>query len=240
MSTRIWPEPETVKRPAIHPGSATVFRRGLHAVALGTAIGGLVGMIADPSGWYVLAFIVGFVLWLLLTLIRTFSAIGPGLPADRQGRIAAAAQQLSLARVESIRRTGLELNDQPQCDLLLVVSPVPGHGQAYSTTTRAILDVVTLASFQPGAVIVVAHPDPAQPDVTPVLHPTPELAAAARAEARLEPGEGVIPTLDRVPARESTRNPALGFRSPTAGSLMAGLVLTAASGVAVLLPTLLG
>lgn len=239
MSTRIWPEPALVEQPANPKGGpANAFGRALHAVALGAAIGGLIGMVSDPSGWYVIAFVIGFVLWLLLTLLRTFAAIGPGLATDeRQG--VALPQQLALARVESIRRTGLEINDQPQCDLVLVVSPPPGHGEAYATTTRAILDVANLASFQPGAVLVVTRPDIAQPDVRPVLNPTPEMAAAC-AEARREPGEGIIPALDQVPVRESVRTPAPGFRPPTAGSVVTGLLLAGAGGVAVLLPTLLG
>ncbi|MET0966833.1 MAG: hypothetical protein ABWZ02_10570 [Nakamurella sp.] len=244
MSTRIWPElaldtPPTAPSITRKGVATTGFGRALHALALGAAVGGFIGMVSDPSGWYVLAFVVGFVLWLLLMLLRTFAAIGPGLPAgDLQGT--APAQQHVLARVESIRRTGLEINDQPQCDLVLVVSPPPGHGEAYATTTRAILDVVDLASFQPGAVLVVARPDPAQPDVRPVPNPTAELAAAARAEARREPGEGVIPALDQVPVRESVRTPAPGFRPPTAGSMLTGLLLAGAGGVAVLLPALLG
>ena len=240
MSTRIWSEPALDKQPADPKGGgAKAFVRALHAFALGAAIGGFIGMVFDPSGWYVIAFVAGFVLWLSLTLLRTFAAIGPGLATDdRQG--VALPQQLALARVESIRRTGLEINDQPQCDLVLVVSPPPGHGEAYATTTRAILDVATLASFQPGAVLVVERPDIAQPDVRPVLNPTAEMAAAAHAEARREPGEGIIPALDQVPVRESVRTPAPGFRPPTAGSVLTGLLLAGAGGVAVLLPTLLG
>lgn len=233
MTATVAPAPDRTVPAA---GHATLFGRALHAFALGAAIGGFGGMLADPRGWYVLAFVVGFVLWLLLTLVRTLAAVRTGLPAPGPQ----AGWELALARVEAIRRTGLEINDQPQCDLTLVVSPLPGRGHAYATTTRAVLDVVTLARYQPGAVVVVARPDPASPDVTLLPDPPADLAAAARAEARLEPGEGVVPALDQVPVREATRAPALGFRPPTAGSLLTGLALTAVGGVAVLLPTLLG
>jgi hypothetical protein len=240
VSADVQPAPALDARPprTTPPGRATLFGRSLHALALGVAIGGFVGMVAFPRGLYVVAFVVGFVLWLLLTLVRTFAAVATAMPS--RSAAPALPSQLALARVESIRRTGLEINDQPQCDLTLVVGPRDGSGQAYATTTRAILDVVTLASFQPGAVVVVARPDPALPDVTLVPHPPADLAAAARAEARLEPGEGALPALDRVLIRESTRTPTTGFRAPTAGSLLTGLVLTVAGGVAVLLPTLLG
>ncbi|WP_111767038.1 hypothetical protein [Nakamurella deserti] len=229
--------------PEVRPESpahhSTLVGRSLHALALGVAIGGVVGMVADPRGRYVLAFVVGFVLWLLLTLVRTVAAVRATSPAP-VGRGTAAPAEAALARVESLRRTGLELNGQPQCDLLLVVSPPPGHGAAYATTTRAILDVVTLADHRPGAVVVVARPDPARPDVRLIAEPPADLAAAARAEARLEPGEGTIPPLDRVPVRESTRTTATGFRAPTAGSLLWALLLTAGAAGAVLLPTLIG
>lgn len=242
MSAGLRPAPALDQRPAPPAGRATALGRALHALALGVAIGGFVGMVAFPRGWYVLAFVVGFVLWLVLTLVRTFAAVRASMPGGAgQGRGAATAPlPCALARVETIRRTGLEINDQPQCDLELVVAPPPGAGPAYATTTRAILDVVTLASFQPGAVIVVARPDPALPDVVLVADPPADLAAAARAEARLEPGEGLVPARDRVPFRESSRTPAVGFRPPTAGALLTGLLLTVAGGVAVLLPTLLG
>lgn len=243
MNAGIQPAPALDARPprTTPPGRATLFGRSLHALALGVAIGGFVGMVAFPRGWYVLAFAVGFVLWLLLTLVRIFAAVAKSMPGGPQKAGAETPpQQLALARVESIRRTGLELNDQPQCDLELVVSPKPGTGRPYATTTRAILDVVTLATFQPGSVIVVARPDPALPDVSLVPYPPADMAVAARAEARREPGEGSIPSRDRVPVQQSTTLPATGFPAPTAGSLLLGLVLAAAGGVAVLLPTLLG
>ena len=236
MSAGLSPAPAFDARPATPPGRATAFGRAMHALVVGVATGGLVGMVAFPRGWYVIAFVVGFVASLLLTLIRVFAAVATAVPSRTAGAVL--PSQVALARVESIRRTGLEINDQPQCDLVLVVGP--RSGGAYATTTRAVLDVVTLASFRPGAVVVVARPDPALPDVTLVPHPPADLAAAARAEARLEPGEGVLPALERVPLRESTRTPVTGFRAPTAASLLTGLVLTVAGGVAVLLPTLLG
>lgn len=238
MSAGTRPAPAVDERPGTRPGSATVVGRILHVVALGAALGGFVGMVVDPRARYVLTFVVGFVGWLLLTLLRTFAAVRTGLPVAGRGA-AIPPEQHALARVESLRRTGLELNDQPQCDLVLVVGPLPGHGSAYATTTRAILDIVLLASFQPGAVVVVARPDASRPDVTLVLDPAPELAAAARAEARQEPGHGIIPPLDRVPLLASTRSPAMGFRAPTAGSLLTGLVMVAGVATAVVLPTLL-
>jgi hypothetical protein len=237
MSTGTRPGPALDHRPDSRGHRTTLLGRSLHALALGVAIGGFVGMVSDPRGQYVLAFVTGFVLWLLLTLLRTFAAVrSASPPVAGQGLTPA---DLALARVASIRRTGLELNGQPQCDLVLVVSPLPGHGPAYATTTRVILDVVTLAGFQPGAVVVVARPDPTRPDVRLVPDPPEQLAAAARAEARQEPGAGAIPALDRVPVRDSARTSATGFRAPTAGSLLWGLLLTATAAGAVLLPTLL-
>ncbi|WP_369140101.1 hypothetical protein [Modestobacter versicolor] len=225
------------RSPAL-PGSAGVLVRGLHSVALGTAAGGLTGMVVAPHGWFVLAFCAGFAVWLLLTMARLSGAVSRALPGPPP-----AGSRLALARVEAIRRTGLEVNDQPQCELTLVVSPATlrqDTGPAYATTTPAVLDVVTLPSFQPGSVVVVSRPDPARPDVVVVPAPPADARAAARAEARVEPGNGALPPLGQVHHRASTPTPGLGLRRPTAGGLLVGLVLTAGAAVSVLLPAFLG
>ncbi len=237
MSATLGPVLAPGERPTRQSAGLSV-SRVLRAVGAGVALGGLVGMVADPGGTYVLAFVVGFPVALLITIGRITGAVRRSLPAA--GPVPGG--RLALARVESIRRTGVELNDQPQCELLLVVSPEalqPGTGRPYATTTRAIVDVVQLAAHQPGSVVVVQQPDPALPDVTLVAAPPADAVAAARAEARRDPESAAIPPLDRVPLREPAPVPLFG-PAPSPGSVLACLVLLVAAGGAVLAPTLFG
>jgi hypothetical protein len=93
------------------------------------------------------AFTIG-ITWLAIRLVR--KAVGPdhsilqsGIPA--QGKIL------------SVQQTGVMVNYQPQVELQLEITP-PG-GVPYQARTKAVIPIVNIPQFQPGAQVPVKiHP----------------------------------------------------------------------------------
>jgi hypothetical protein len=156
----------------------------ISAVALGIAAGGLIGALVTGDPLYTIAWSVAFAVG---SLAGVFAAIGGFTRGLRDAASDERLQtgELALARVEGIRRTGLTVNDQPQCELTLTVAP--RHRAAYTTTHRQIVDIVALAQLQPGSVIVVRRPDDAHANVVLQLSP-PEDWARLRDAERLRTG----------------------------------------------------
>ena len=69
-------------------------------------------------------------------------------------RAARAAGRLGVARIDAIRQTGLEVNDQPMCELDLTV--LPASGEAFRTATQRLVLITEIPRFQPGRRVVVA------------------------------------------------------------------------------------
>lgn len=96
--------------------------------------------------------------------------------ADSEGRLA-------LARVRSIRRTGTMINDQPICDLDLVV--VPRFGAPFEVRTRRLVDLVEIPRLQPECVVVVVMQEAAPSPVSIVLDPPDEWVQLAQRDERV-------------------------------------------------------
>lgn len=61
------------------------------------------------------------------------------------------------AKILSVRQTGVMLNDQPQVEFLLEVHPP--SGMPYQTQAKAVVSLVSIPQFQPGAEVAVKiHP----------------------------------------------------------------------------------
>ncbi|PJJ61521.1 hypothetical protein [Compostimonas suwonensis] len=124
----------------------------------------------------------------LILIARSVAGIGGGgrlgLPLSAE-EVAAAAHEgrLHLARVTSIRRTGTTINDQPVCDIDLVV--VPDHGAAFSTTTRKLVDILEIPRLQPECVVVVAQPAGPATGVQLVMSPPDEWVQRAASDERV-------------------------------------------------------
>lgn len=108
---------------------------------------------------------------ILLTLVSIGSTLA-GVRAPREKDVEAAVREnrVSLARVLETRATGSSVNDQPVCDIRLVVAS--RTRPAYTTTTRALVNLGTLPALQNGAVVVVAQLHADRPEVA-LLDPAP-------------------------------------------------------------------
>ncbi|WP_448005143.1 hypothetical protein [Agromyces bauzanensis] len=169
----------------------------ISVIGFGVAAGGLVGAIATGDPLYTITWSIAFA---VASTAGAFAAAG----AFRRGmQTAASAQELqtgelALARVESIRRTGFTVNDQPQCEIQLTIAP--RHREAYTTVHRQIVDIVELSQLQPGSIIVVRRPDAAKANVLLELTP-PEDWARLRDAERLRTGdERTVPLASQATA----------------------------------------
>jgi hypothetical protein len=125
-------------------------------VGVGLALGGGVVLVVGPPGAAGWAVPVGLT---LAVLAGVLVAVGRGLrglavASPEEVDRARAAGRLALARVDVLRQTGTQVNDQPLCELDLTVAP--RSGAAFTTTARLIVPLVDVPRFQPGRQHVVA------------------------------------------------------------------------------------
>lgn len=170
----------------------------ISAIALGVAAGGVIGAIVTGDPRYTITWSIAFAVACLSGVFAGIRGFNRGLSNAASGPAAVPQKgELALARVESIRRTGLTVNDQPQCELVLTVAP--RHRAAYTTTHRRIVDLVELAQLQPGSIIVVRRPDDAVANVLLEVSP-PEDWARLRDAERLRAGtDRTIPLESEAP-----------------------------------------
>ncbi|MFD6135778.1 hypothetical protein [Isoptericola sp. NPDC060257] len=155
--------------------------RCLFALSLGVLAASILGdaLTGDPLyGTLLVVAIVVASIGLPLTII---GGVVGGLGGADPKKVAAAkaAGRTTLARVTGIRATGSAVDDQPVCEIELLVVPRQGHGP-YRTTTRQVVNLARLAALQPGAVVVVTQLDPERPEV--VLDDSPDHDWLRRAE----------------------------------------------------------
>lgn len=179
--------------------------------ALGGFVGGVIGAIVTGDWIYSIVWSVSLTVFLLVAL--TLGA--------RRRRGFPAGEGLSLARVETIQRTGLESAGVQQCDARLTV--VPADDAPYQTTARIPIATEALREHSPGTVIVVRRLRSSSPDVVVVPDPGPEwaaLVARARADASL------LPVASAVPAWETATTTTPGTARPRTHGSRAGVVIS--------------
>lgn len=139
--------------------------RALFFVGLGLLVGGIAATVVGPPGAGAGAWgpglglaITSAVLWGISGTMRTIQAPPAALvrKAQDEGRVA-------LARIDALRQTGTQINDQPLCQLELTVQPA--HGAAYRTILRSVIPISQLPGVQPGMHRVVVQLLPGEPDV---------------------------------------------------------------------------
>lgn|GEM_PF-953997 len=182
-------------------GTMSGVLRVLLAAVSGVLVASLVLMITGVGDgglpWVLpVAAVVGTLLLTVVSIGSTMAGIRAPRPTDVEAAVR--ENRVSLARVLETRATGTTVNDQPVCDIRLVVAS--RTRPAYTTTTRALLNLGTLASLPSGAVVVVAQLDPDRPEVA-LLDPAPAewQAAAARDTTVREMPEA--PVWEAPPAR---------------------------------------
>lgn len=166
--------------------------RLLLAAAIGLGIGGFIVMSVGPSGagtWsLVTASIVAAVALVLLAFGRSLR--GGAFVAHADVDAAVAARRLGRARIDAVSQTGTQINDQPLCELDVVVQPL--HGAAYATTTRRIIPLVELALYSPGS----------EHDVAMLIDDGPEIAFVLDGLSPRERETLRVPNRASVPVRE--------------------------------------
>lgn len=107
-------------------------------------------------------------LMVLTSIGRSFAGSRHARPQDVEAALR--ENRVSLAKVLETRATGTSINDQPLCEIWLVVAS--RTRPAYTTTTRTVVNLGRLPGLQRGAVVVVAQLDAERPDVA-LLDPPP-------------------------------------------------------------------
>jgi hypothetical protein len=104
------------------------------------------------------------------------------------------AGRLGVARVDTLRQTGTQINDQPLCDVEMTVQP--DNGIAYRTSLRMILPLVEIPRFQPGTPHRVAILAQGQPDVAFIVPPASDpLWASRNVPPKEQAGELLAPPI---------------------------------------------
>ncbi len=129
-----------------------------------------VGLDDGASVWLLPVATIVMVIGLLLTgIARSFG--GTLVVADKDLATAERENRISLARVLDTRATGTSVNDQPLCEIRMVVAP--RTRAPYETTARELVNLGRLPSLQRGAVVVVVQPKAERPEVA-LLQPPPD------------------------------------------------------------------
>ena len=125
-------------------------------LSAGLVLGSIVAQIVGPPGAGVWGFPVGITLAALSgTFIMVAKTVrGVQLPSSPNVTAARAAGRLAVCRIDALRQTGTRINDQPLCELEITVQP--RSGQAFRTSTRIVVPVISVPNHQPGTRRVVA------------------------------------------------------------------------------------
>ncbi|MFI2103535.1 hypothetical protein ACH436_09595 [Isoptericola sp. NPDC019693] len=185
--------------------------RCLFALSLGVLVASILGdaLTGDPLyGTLLVVAIVVASIALPLTIIGSVTS-GMGLHDPKKVAAAKAAGRTTLARVTGIRATGSAVNDQPVCELELLVVSRQGHGP-YRTTLRQVVNLARLPSLQPGAVVVVTQLDPERPEVALDDAPDPDWQRRAETDRQVRD----LPTADVWVAPRRGRAPGAIRRIP--------------------------
>lgn len=195
------------------------------AVAFGVTAGGIVGVLVTGDPRY-------SVFWGVSLAVGILAGMGSLFTTSK--RVMAKANdpvtgELALARIERISRTGMTVNDQPQCELVMTVAP--RHRAAYTTVHREVVDLVALPRLQPGAIVVVRRPYPEKANVLLVMDPPAEWERLREAE-RLRTGtDRMVPLAATATAWPSEPETLLGVPKPPSNpartALLAGVFVVA-------------
>lgn len=174
----------------------------------------------------------------IVLVVRSFSGVAGGgtgfgfAPAAAEVQAAAAQGRLALARVKAINRTGTSINDQPVCDLDLVV--VPRFGAPFEVRTRRLVDLVEIPRLQPESVVVVITGDQVPSTVSIVMNPPDDWVQQAQSDEQVR---SVRTAPSFTPATDPTSSRSRLRRIP-AFVYVAGLLVGAAVALIPAYPTI--
>lgn len=174
--------------------------RLLFFAGLGILVGAIVVMVVGPPDaiWWALP--LGSILTMGVGALIIIGRVAGGAvgPSARQVEEATAAGRDAVARIDVLRQTGTQINEQPLCEL--DVSVQPRQGAPFRTTVRRVVPLIEIPRYQPGAYFsaVLSTNDP------PVVGLTSARGAAAR-----------MPAADTLPWRRP--EPGASFGRPLIG-----------------------
>lgn len=118
--------------------------------ALGSLLGGVVVAIVGPPGAGVAIAGVSFTVLIFATVMTQVArSMGSSVAASPKAvQEARDARRVGLARVDALRQTGTQINDQPLCDIDVTVQPLTGS--AFAATVRTVVPLTAIPMFQPG------------------------------------------------------------------------------------------
>ncbi|MFJ6679697.1 hypothetical protein ACIQLK_11325 [Microbacterium sp. NPDC091382] len=124
--------------------------RLVFSAAVGALIGGAVAALVGPPGAGVWVLAIAVPIGILSVVFTRLGASGLASTSVSQDDLTRARTEdrLGVARIEAVRQTGTQINDQPVCEIDVTVQP--RRGAAYATTLRSIVPLVELASVRPG------------------------------------------------------------------------------------------
>lgn len=134
-------------------------------VALGILLGGGIVKFVGPPGAGTWVLPVGLSLAIISATLFFISRTTRHLsvPPPELVERAISAGRTGLARIDTVRQTGTQINDQPICELELTVQP--RHGSAYRTRVTKIVGLVDLARYVTGSTHRVAILTEDTPDI---------------------------------------------------------------------------
>lgn len=166
--------------------------RVLLSVLLGAGLAGLVvWIVSGDDAWAGLVLPCLIAVSVLVPVILVMRGLvgmagGPGFagaPAEAELAQAESEGRIALARVRRIARTGTSINDQPVCDLDLVV--VPRYDSPFEVSTRRLVDLVEIPRLQPEEVVVVLMAERGPSPVTILMDPPDAWAVQAQSDERV-------------------------------------------------------
>ena len=161
------------------------------SAAVGALIGGAIAVLVGPPGAGIWVLAIALPVGILSLVFMRLGASGLASTAVSQEDLirARAENRLGVARIEAVRQTGTQINDQPLCEIDVTVQPRRGAG--YATTVRTVVPLVELSSLQAGAIRRVAVLIDGGPEFGFV---DGEVSAAEIADLVVPP-RGSVPTL---------------------------------------------
>lgn len=205
--------------------------------------GGAAWIVSADEAWAGLVipcFIALSVLTPIVLAVRGVAGAGLGAlagpPSAEELAQAEAQGRLALARVKAISRTGTMINDQPVCDLDLVV--VPRFGQPFEVRTRRIVDLVEIPRLQPEGVVVVLMREQAPSPVTIVMDPPDDWVLLAQSDERVRTTRTAEPYVPAPEAGKAGKAAKTGLRRIPAPLYLAAALAGAALALIPAYPTI--
>lgn len=153
----------------------------------------MVALVGPPGTGITVAGVSLTVLILCLVMTAVVRSVGGTMAASPEAvQQARDARRLGLARIDSLRQTGTQVNDQPLCELGLTVQPL--SGSAFATTMRTIVPLTAIPAFQPRT----------EHEVAILLEGGPEVAFVDDALSPDERARLRVPARSSVPVVEVT------------------------------------